>query len=338
MFAAIKRMPRALLVSILLHLLLLAVILISFNWARTPESQPSASGEPEPIQATMVDASTIESEMNKLKQAEEQREKAEQKRQADLERKQQDAQRKADEAERRQQEAQRKAEAAEQRAQQQEAEIALRKQEEAKKREEEQKKAEAEAKAKAAVDVKKAEDAKRKAEQDAKKAAEDAKAADLKKQADAEAKKAADAKAKADAEAALKAKQAAEAAAKQKADAEQRRKAELAAQLAAEENAAANAANARRLKGLNDQYIAAIRAKVERNWLKPSTATPGMTCKVRVTQMPGGMVMEVKLLNCSGDELFKRSVISAVEKSSPLPAPPDPSLFDRELEFDFKPE
>jgi len=331
MFAAIKRMPRALLVSILLHLVLLAVILVSFNWTHTAETQPAASGEPEPIQATMVDASTIEAEMNKLKQAE-------QKRQAELERKQQEAQRKAAEAEQRQQEAQRKAAEAEKRAQQQEAEIALRKQEEAKKREEEQKKAEADAKAKAAAEAKKAEEARRKAEQDAKKAAEDAKAAELKKQADAEAKKAADAKAKANAEAAQKARQAAETAAKQKAEAEQRRKAELAALMAAEENAAANAAAAARRKGQNDAYIAAIRAKVERTWLKPSSAQPGMSCEVHVTQMPDGMVMDVRVEKCTGDELFKRSVISAVEKSSPLPAPPDPSLFDRQLVFNFKPE
>ncbi|MFZ5578865.1 MAG: cell envelope integrity protein TolA, partial [Pseudomonadota bacterium] len=150
--------------------------------------------------------------------------------------------------------------------------------------------------------------------------------------------KAAEAKAKADAEAAQKARQAQEAAAKQKAEAEQRRKADLAAQLAAEENAAANAANARRLNGLKDQYIAAIKAKVERNWLKPSTAQPGMSCEVHVVQMPGGMVMDVKVEKCTGDELFKRSVISAVEKASPLPAPPDPALFDRELVFNFKPE
>ncbi|MFZ5513158.1 MAG: cell envelope integrity protein TolA, partial [Pseudomonadota bacterium] len=146
------------------------------------------------------------------------------------------------------------------------------------------------------------------------------------------------AKAKAEAEAALKAKQAAEAAARQKAEAEQRRKAELAAQLAAEEAAAVSAANARRQAGLRDQYIAAIKAKVERNWLKPPSSLPGMSCTVHVIQMPGGMVMDVRLDRCTGDELFKRSVINAVEKASPLPAPPDPSLFERELVFTFKPE
>ncbi|MGC8731997.1 MAG: cell envelope integrity protein TolA, partial [Halothiobacillaceae bacterium] len=77
---------------------------------------------------------------------------------------------------------------------------------------------------------------------------------------------------------------------------------------------------------------------VERNWLKPPSAMPGMSCKVRVIQMPGGMVMDVRVEQCTGDELFKRSVINAVEKSSPLPAPPDPSLFERELVFTFKPE
>ncbi|MEW5838616.1 MAG: cell envelope integrity protein TolA, partial [Pseudomonadota bacterium] len=145
------------------------------------------------------------------------------------------------------------------------------------------------------------------------------------------------AKAKADAEAAQKAKQAQEAAARQKAEAEARRKAELAAALAAEDTANAKAANDRRLSGLRDQYIAAIRSKVERNWLQPSSAQPGVSCEVHVKQMPGGVVMDVRVEKCTGDELFKRSVIAAVEKSSPLPLPSDPALFDRDLVFTFKP-
>lgn len=363
MLAAIKRMPRALAISILLHLLILAIVLISFNWTHEAESTPAASGEPEPIQATMVDAATIEAEMNKLKAAEEARERAERQRLTEIERKQMDVQRKAEEAERRQQEvqrqaaeaerrqleAQRKAAEAEAKAREQ-AEIALRKQKEAEaqakaleeakrkaaeeaKLQEQKRLAEAEA-AKKAEAAKAQEDAKRKIEAEAKAKAE----AQAKAQEEAKRKAELEAKAKAEAEAALKAKAQEEAAARQKAEAEARRKAELAAQLAAEENAAANAANARRLAGLKDQYIAAIKAKVQRNWLKPPSAMPGMSCKVRVIQMPGGMVMDVRVEQCTGDELFKRSVINAVEKSSPLPPPPDPAVFDRELDFTFTPE
>jgi colicin import membrane protein len=34
---------------------------------------------------------------------------------------------------------------------------------------------------------------------------------------------------------------------------------------------------------------------------------------------------------------FQRSVEAAVRKASPLPAPPDPEVFDREIEFVFEP-
>jgi colicin import membrane protein len=42
--------------------------------------------------------------------------------------------------------------------------------------------------------------------------------------------------------------------------------------------------------------------------------------------------------NCTGDAAFARSVETAVLRSSPLPPPPNPALFDRNLLFNFKPE
>ena len=39
-----------------------------------------------------------------------------------------------------------------------------------------------------------------------------------------------------------------------------------------------------------------------------------------------------------GDEVVVRSIEAAVYRSSPLPLPPDPQLFERNLRFTFKPE
>jgi colicin import membrane protein len=90
--------------------------------------------------------------------------------------------------------------------------------------------------------------------------------------------------------------------------------------------------------GLLAQYIAVIRQKVERNWVRPNSANAGLECVVHVTQIPGGEVVGVRLGECNGDEVVVRSIEAAVYRSSPLPLPPDPELFERNLRFTFKPE
>lgn len=90
------------------------------------------------------------------------------------------------------------------------------------------------------------------------------------------------------------------------------------------------------LGGLRSQYITDITNKVQRNWLRSPGAT-GTRCTVLVKQIPGGEVVDVRVTACSGDATFQRSVESAVYKASPLPSPPDPDVFDREIEFNFEP-
>jgi colicin import membrane protein len=78
-------------------------------------------------------------------------------------------------------------------------------------------------------------------------------------------------------------------------------------------------------------YKTMIRQKIERNWSAPASADVELKCSVRVQQVPGGDVIGVKILTCNGDDAVKRSVEAAVYKSSPLPEPSDPSLFDRNI-------
>ena len=78
-------------------------------------------------------------------------------------------------------------------------------------------------------------------------------------------------------------------------------------------------------------YMAQIRQKIERNWAAPASASVELECSVRVRQIPGGEVIGVTILSCNGDEAVRRSVEAAVHKSSPLPEPSDPSLFDRNI-------
>src|SRR5690606_12990532 len=130
------------------------------------------------------------------------------------------------------------------------------------------------------------------------------------------------------------------------AEAEKKRLAEEAEKkrLAAEAAARQAAAEAQRIQGVVDQYTSMIQQRVTRNWIKPGTARPGMSCKVAVTLVPGpdggGEVVNARVIQSSGDPVFDRSAEVAVFKASPLPLPADPAVFERfrEFQFRFKPE
>ena len=148
----------------------------------------------------------------------------------------------------------------------------------------------------------------------------------------AEAQKAAEAKQAADARQAAEAKQAADA--KRAADerAKQDREAELRRQLADEEHVSAVQSGP-----LRDRYIALLRNKIQNAWIKPSSATPGVDCIVQVTQVPGGEVTGARVTQCNGDAAVRQSIENAVYRASPLPDPPDPALFERNLSLRFRP-
>jgi colicin import membrane protein len=86
------------------------------------------------------------------------------------------------------------------------------------------------------------------------------------------------------------------------------------------------------------RWHAQIVAKIQRAWIKPPSAQPGISCTVLVTQVPGGEVTSVRVDSCNGgDAALRESVERAVYNASPLPSPPDPALFERNLELTFAP-
>lgn len=114
---------------------------------------------------------------------------------------------------------------------------------------------------------------------------------------------------------------------------QERREAELAAMLAAEEELAAA-----RSSGAMVRYITLIAQRVERKWVQPASAVPGIECQVSVQQLPNGEVISARVTQCNGDELVRRSVENAVLAASPLPLPEDRLLFERNLRFTFRPQ
>lgn len=158
---------------------------------------------------------------------------------------------------------------------------------------------------------------------------------------------------------------AAEAEAQRKAEAERRRQAEAEARRKAEEEARLKAqaeqrrreeaarrereqsllqsleAEERRTEaiqaGKQAQWIGIIQNKVMRNWSQPPNLGDDFHCEFEVRQIPGGEVVSVIARECD-NEVLRRSAEAAIWKASPLPPPPDPSLFDQYVTVIFQPE
>jgi colicin import membrane protein len=168
----------------------------------------------------------------------------------------------------------------------------------------------------------------------------------------AEAQKAAEARKKKDAEV-LRLRQAAEkkaaearAAEKKKAGETARRQAEEqarvekamqdeASRLQAERAATAQA-EAARLDRIGEWAHALVR-HVQANYRKPPSAPDDFACQVRMQLLPDGTVTNAKIVKSCGSVLLDRAVEDAVYRSSPMPRPADPSVFDRDLTINFTP-
>lgn len=112
-----------------------------------------------------------------------------------------------------------------------------------------------------------------------------------------------------------------------------KRRAELKREIAVEQGAL----NARRASLLS-QWTALVKQKVQSNWNEPPNTPTDLSCKVQVDQVPGGTVANANIISCNGNEAVRQSVVTAVRRSSPLPPPPEPSLFQREFILNFTPQ
>lgn len=303
MWDVLRRNPVTLGIAVLMHVALVVLLVVGLDWLRPEKPKPAKVNV---VQARVVDAEKLQSEVDKIKAAERNKQaeaaakrKKEEQRLAEIERKRKDEKKKLAELEKK-----RKAEEAAQ----------ARRKTEAKKKAEQEKKRQA--------DLKKEKEAEKKklAEQERKRKAEQEKKA----KADAEKKrKAAEAKKKADAERKRK-----EAEAQQLAE-KQAREAGIAAQLAAEQDASETS-----------RVVAEIQNKIQRNWLRPAgTAELGLKCKLRVRLANSGSVLLVQVMQSSGNGAFDRSVVAAVHKADPLPMPSSARLQAnfRDINFEFDP-
>lgn len=114
------------------------------------------------------------------------------------------------------------------------------------------------------------------------------------------------------------------------------RKAKAAAQALAEAEAAATALEN---DAATSGYFDAIKSTIEQRWVIPPSARNGMLTVLQITLIPGGEVIDAKVIQSSGDAMLDRSAVNAVKNAGRLPVP-EGELFERfrNLTFNFRPE
>ena len=113
--------------------------------------------------------------------------------------------------------------------------------------------------------------------------------------------------------------------------------ARLRAEEQARKRAAAEAAAARQRQ--LEQFIAGIKQKIRSRVVLPPGMSGNPEAVYSVTLLPGGDVLDVRLVKSSGVPAYDDAVERAIHAAEPLPVPGDPDLFQqlREAKYKFRP-
>jgi colicin import membrane protein len=89
--------------------------------------------------------------------------------------------------------------------------------------------------------------------------------------------------------------------------------------------------------GLLDQYKARIRQRIESNWQRPADSREDLMWVVLLDVLPGNEVADIEFEQFNGTDIDQRSIENAIRRSSPLPEPPIPELFERQMRLRYPP-
>jgi len=87
-----------------------------------------------------------------------------------------------------------------------------------------------------------------------------------------------------------------------------------------------------------EAYAGRIKAKIRGNIVLPPDIQGNPEAVFAVVQLPTGEVIDRRLVKSSGYRGYDEAVERAILKSSPLPKPDRPELFERELKLTFRPK
>ncbi len=89
---------------------------------------------------------------------------------------------------------------------------------------------------------------------------------------------------------------------------------------------AASAAQAAKDLSLQQKYMGLIQQTIRANWINQFDPNANLTVTLKILLDKTGKVLSVNVSQTSGNLSFDRQAVLAVEKSSPLPIPPDPNM------------
>jgi colicin import membrane protein len=115
-------------------------------------------------------------------------------------------------------------------------------------------------------------------------------------------------------------------------ESQMRAQAERESQARAQQAAAASART-----NAEADWIDQIRSKVRSNVIVPPDLQGNPEAVFDVVQLPTGEIIDVQLRKSSGVPAYDNAVQRAILKSSPLPRPATPDLFERSLRLKFRP-
>ena len=84
------------------------------------------------------------------------------------------------------------------------------------------------------------------------------------------------------------------------------------------------------------QYIERIKQKIKTRVVLPPGMSSNPEAVYSVTLLPGGDVLEIKLVKSSGVPAYDAAVERAIRAAEPLPVPSDPDLFQRLRQVNYK--
>lgn len=99
-------------------------------------------------------------------------------------------------------------------------------------------------------------------------------------------------------------------------------------------------ADSAKVAGFVGIYTRQIQARIERLWRRPrspvsANSEESFQCEVQIVQDGRGNVQEILLPHCNESTAWRQSLVIAIQSASPLPAPPDASVFNRSIALNF---
>jgi colicin import membrane protein len=289
-----KKFLNALIISLVLHVALVAVLFVGdFTTETKPQKSTAVAQEVKPIQATVIDSAKLQKAINKIKKQKADDKAAEKKRIKDIEKRASDAKKRRAKEEAR-----------------------IKKLEKQRKKKEQEKKRADKAAKDSVAKAAKAEKIRKQKEQEKQKAEDAAAQARSKRlKAEAAAKKADD----------LRKKQIAERKRQEKAAADQKmREKQLAEQMAAE-MATRNKARKQQMMSEVQRYAALITSVIDQNMINDRSTMEGKSCKLLISLAPSGFVTKASVVD--GDAVVCEAAKRAVYKAGTLPVSKDPEVF-----------